>query len=427
MTQKSFLFPVWEGGGNIPPVLSVTRKLKAAGHHIRIMSDACNRSEAEAAGAEFIAWTRAPSRPDKSPATDIIRDWDVASPVEGLARVFERIMFGPAALYAADVEEEIDRRAPDAIVCNEMLFGAMVAAEARQIPFSLLCPNVSLFPIEGIPPLGPGLMPARTEEERVLHARITQGNREMFNQGLPALNAARASLGLAPLAHVYEQVDRALQILLATARSFDFAPETLPSRFHYVGPQFHDQQADEDWISPLAEDGDPVILLSFSTTFQNQGAAIQRVITALSGLPLQLVVTLGPALKPPDFDCPANAMLLAHAPHGPLMEQARAVIAHGGHGTVMRALAKDCPLLIMPHGRDQNDNAVRVMARGAGLTLDPATTSAADIAAAVMRLISEPSFAKAAAALGGGIRTEAARSPIVSLLETLASPLSAAA
>ena len=47
----SFLFALWEGGGNVTPTLEVVRKLVARGHRLRFMSDAYNRAEAEAVGA----------------------------------------------------------------------------------------------------------------------------------------------------------------------------------------------------------------------------------------------------------------------------------------------------------------------------------------------------------------------------------------
>jgi UDP:flavonoid glycosyltransferase YjiC (YdhE family) len=50
-------------------------------------------------------------------------------------------------------------------------------------------------------------------------------------------------------------------------------------------------------------------------------------------------------------------------------------------------------------GRDQPDNAARVEARGAGLTL-AADASAAEIGSAVARLLEEPSFRAAARRLG---------------------------
>jgi UDP:flavonoid glycosyltransferase YjiC (YdhE family) len=101
------------------------------------------------------------------------------------------------------------------------------------------------------------------------------------------------------------------------------------------------------------------------------------------------------------------------------MTEAALVITHGGHGTVMRALVHERPMLIIPHGRDQNDNAVRVTSRGAGLGLT-ADASVEAIGSAVGALLREPSFAAAAAALGKQIAKEARDSPVVELLENLA-------
>lgn len=427
-TGKSFLFTVWEGGGNVPPTLAVARKLIAAGHHVRVMSDACNRPEAEAVGAEFIAWTHAPSRTDKLASSDVIADWEPSDPLEALGRVFERIMFGPSGDYARDVVTEVARARPDAIVTSEMLFGAMAGAEASRVPLVLFCPNVPLFPVEGVPPIGPGLTPARTDEERAMHAEISQGLAQIFNQGLPALNATRRSLELPELDHVLQQPAGAASILFGTARAFDFAPPALPPRHYYVAPQLHDTARIEDWTSPWpTDDTRPLAVLSFSTTFQNQGAALQRVIDAFAGLPLRLLVTLGPALNPKDFRTSDNVRLVTQAPHGVVMPEAALVIAHGGHGTVMRGLVNDRPLLVMPMGRDQTDNAVRVEARGAGLTLDPKTASTAEIRAAVLRLASEASFAENARRLGAEIRAEMEGSPVVALLEEAVGPVAAAA
>ena len=59
--KMNYLFTTWEGGGNVTPMLEVVRKLVARGHRVRVMSEACNRNESEAAGADFTAWHRAPS------------------------------------------------------------------------------------------------------------------------------------------------------------------------------------------------------------------------------------------------------------------------------------------------------------------------------------------------------------------------------
>src|SRR5580765_1819902 len=190
----NFLFTTWEGGGNVTPALEAVRKLVARGHHVRVMSEECNRHESTASGATFIAWKHAPSRKDRSPDSQTCRDWAAATPQEGLLSVIRDVWCGPALAYAQDVIEELRREPADLVVTCEALFGVMAGCESIGQRFATLCPNICLAPLPGVPPLGPGLAPARNDKERAMHAEIAQASMAMFDSGLPALNAARASL-----------------------------------------------------------------------------------------------------------------------------------------------------------------------------------------------------------------------------------------
>lgn len=420
MTPRNFLFASFEGGGSIGPALTVVRKLVARGHRVRFMSDACNRPEAEAAGAAFVPWTRAPSRPDRSRETDLLCDWEV-DPMAGFERTLDKLMIGPALLYAQDLIGELRREAADLVVSNEMLFGPMLGCEAAGQRLALLSANICVYPlIPEMPALGAGLAPAGTDEERALQAAIAAGSAQMLDARLPTLNAARAALGLSPLANVLDQLRAAEALLLGTARSFDFATGALPPFVRYVGPQLDDPAWAEEWNSPwAADDGRPLMLAAFSTTFQDHAAVLQRVIDAAGDLPVRLLVTLGDAIEPDELRPAANSVLVRSAPHNAVMREAALVVTHGGHGTVARALIHRLPMLVMPHGRDQADNGVRVTERGAGLSLPPSAT-AEEIRAALARLLAEPSFAAAAAALGERVAEEAVNSPAVDELEALA-------
>jgi MGT family glycosyltransferase len=300
-----------------------------------------------------------------------------------------------------------------------MLFGVAIACEATHQSFCYLTANISLFPMPGVPPLGPGQPPPRTEAEVALHAEMRDGVVALFDHGLPAINTARAHLGLAPLTHAVDQAEAAQAVLLATARAFDFAPETLPSKKRYVGPQLDEPAWAQTWISPWPPaDERPLVLVSFSTTFQNHAAVLQRVIDAASDLPVRLLVTLGGSIEAAALRPAANCRLTANAAHDAVMRSAAAVVTHGGHGTVTRALTHRRPMLVIPHGRDQNDNAARVAERDAGLRLPP-TASVAEIHVALRRVLNEPAFARAARKLGDAVAMETETSPVVEALEGL--------
>ena len=72
--------------------------------------------------------------------------------------------------------------------------------------------------------------------------------------------------------------------------------------------------------------------------------------------------------------------------------------------------------LVLPMGRDQLDNAARVVARGAGLRLKPGAGSHA-IAAAVRRLLDEPGHREGARRVGAKLRAEMQRDEAADELE----------
>lgn len=414
-----FLFATFEGGGNVSPMIAIAARLVRRGHLVRLMSDQCNRAEAERVGIEFIPWVTAPSRVDKMPATDFIRDWDAATPDVGFVWVRDRLMCGPALRYANDVVAAIQSRAPDLIVSNELLMGPGIAAQSTGRPFVLLGANVSLYPVPGVPPIGPGLLPAETEADREQHAAIAAAIRTLLNGGLPALNAARAALRLDPIVDVMEQLEASERYLLATSRAFDFPSDAPSSWVRYVGPELADPGWAQSWQSPWLEtDERPLILVAFSSTYQNHLAVLERIAAALGNLPVRAVFTMGPGLAGLGFHAPPNVTVCESAPHGQLMRDAQLVITHGGHGTVVRALVAGVPLLCIPLGRDQGDNTVRVTTRNAGIGLSPAA-SVEEVRSAVIELLENARYRIAARHLGAAIAADAARSTAVDELEAL--------
>ncbi len=415
-----YLFTTWEGGGHVQPMMLVARGLQDRGHQVLLISDACNASEAKAFGLPFRPWRHAPSRADKTAASDLLRDWEADNPAAGIQNLCARLIAGPAALYARDVLEALDSAAFDAVVTQELLFGAMMAAEASGVRLALFCANVWPFPtLPGLPPFGAGMAPAAGDQDVMLHQMVAQTTRMLFQAGLPDLNAARDGLGLPPLADLFEQIGVARRILLGTSRAFDFAPEPLAEPFRYVGPYVGDPVHAGTWESPWSDhDARPLVVATSSGLYEAQESLLGRIIEALGTLSVRALVTVGPALDPADFPAPDNVHVVTHAPHGALFDKAALFITHGGHGSVIRPLMAGLPLLVTPGLRDQRDNAQRVTARGAGLMLER-DAKPEKIAEAVTRLLAEPAFRDAAAQLGAAISADMASRSAEAELEAM--------
>jgi UDP:flavonoid glycosyltransferase YjiC (YdhE family) len=414
MLSYHFLLASWGTLGNLSPLLTAGRRLRGSGHHVRVMADPAMRAEVEADGFEFVKWRRAPTGEAADP-TDVsdIQDW------------MRRAIFDPAAAYAADLRDEIGRMPTDAILLLDALFGAALGAEASDVPYALLSPHVSIRPLPGMPPAASGLSQPKTPEE---HAEVDAASARlagMLNASLPILNRARADLGLPMLVDVMHLFDRADRLLLATSQAFDFQADSLPDNFRYVGPlldvpNWSKSQQAKSWQAPWSAQSDrPRALLACSTGAQGQRDLFQRTIDAMEAVEIDAVATTGPNVDAADLRAPKNVHLIRGAPHDLVMKDVSVVVSQGGHGTVTRSLINALPQLILPMGRDQADNAARVVAKGAGLRLPP-TASQAEIAAAVIRLITEPQFKAAARSLGEAITADIDGSCLVDEMETLA-------
>jgi MGT family glycosyltransferase len=329
------------------------------------------------------------------------------------------ILFGWAPGYAADTAQALRESRYDAVVACFFLVGSQIAAEAHGLPYAVLVPNLWGEPGTGLPPVGPGLQPAHGPLGRGRDALMTRFASKLWNKSLPELNALRREHGLAPVNGVFEQFHLARRLLVLTTEAFDFPAQRMPANLRYAGPMIDDPTWVQPWTPPPGEE--PLVLVALSTTYQDQERTLQRIVDALGGLPVRGVVTTGPPIDPQTVRAPGNVQVVRSAPHAAILAHAAAVVTHAGHGTVMKALAADVPMLCLPMGRDQNDNAARVVAHGAGLRLRPNASSPA-IARAVRRLIDEPRFSQGAARLGDAIRADAQQSIAVDELEELSRP-----
>jgi MGT family glycosyltransferase len=412
-----YLFVTWDGGGNLPPELALARRLVERGHEVRFLGHRSQQAAVEKAGSRFSPYEQAPDCDASRADGALIKDWQAGSPPELFGWLRERLFFGPAQAFAADVLAELERHPADAIATDFMLYGAHAAAERSGLPSAALYHTVYAPPTADVPPFGPGLDLPTSAAEREQHEAGRAMAHQIWNEGLPTFNAARAGIGLPKLKSVFEQFDRLDRVLVMTSRAFDFAAfngTRLPANVRYVGPQL---ELGPNGRGPIG-DGRPLILVSFSTTYQAQLPLLQRVLAALGTLPVRALVTTGPALEL-DGALPANVEATSFVPHTEVLPHTDLVVTHAGMGSVMASLAHGVPLVCLPMGRDQLDVAARVVHAGAGRRLSAAAREA-EIAAAIRDALADRGLAASAGRLAAAISDELASDHAVAELEALA-------
>jgi MGT family glycosyltransferase len=413
------LLAAWDNGGGVEVVETVVRKCVGAGHEVRVLGTEGLRERMEGAGALFRRYRYAPDNDRRQAETDLIKDWEAKNPLDSFGRIRDRVMFGPASLFCRDVAEELAAETADVVIVDVMIASALCAAEAAGIPRVLLVHALYGIPRVGATPMGVGFLPAAKAAERLRDRAVSGITTGLLRPGLAPLNAARAELGLYRYETVLELFDVVDRIVVCTSPSYDFDAGAAPGNLVYVGPQ-SDDAAGETWESPWPEDPPrPLVLVTLSSTFMEQGGLLQDAVDALGRLPVHGLVTTGPTVDPSSLRTPPNVVVRSWVPHAAVLPHCAAVLTHGGHGTVMKALAAGVPMVVVALGRDQPDNAARVVHADAGVRVTK-RPDAARLEEAVRQVLDQPQYAAGARAMAARLADERDDALVVKEIEAAA-------
>jgi MGT family glycosyltransferase len=409
----------WDSGGGVEAVQTVVGRAVARGHQVRVLGTEGLRSRFESAGAAFLQYHYAPDNDMRQPETDLVKDWRSRSPLSQWRRVRDRQLCGPAREFCRDVAEELRREAADVAVVDTMIPAAMFGAEVAGVRAVIVMHGPYMIPRPDIPPLGTGLMPAKGPLGRLRDRSAAAAALAVFRSAMPALNRVRAEAGLPPVRDLPGLMARADRILVCSSPSYDFGSGSVPANVRYVGPQLDDEASGASGGSGAGPPGLPLVLVGLSSTVMRQEGLLQRAADALGQLPVRGLVTTGPAVDPAVVSAPDNVTVTRWVRHADVLPHCSAVISHGGHGTVMKALIAGVPLVLVPLGRDQPDNVGRVVHAGAGIRLRK-NASASALRTAIGRVIEDPRYRAAARYMAARLASERDDNCAVDELELVA-------
>jgi UDP:flavonoid glycosyltransferase YjiC (YdhE family) len=169
-------------------------------------------------------------------------------------------------------------------------------------------------------------------------------------------------------------------------------------------PTLTNEHADQrpPWLSALPHD--QTVYVTLGTVWNTDIGLFQLVIDALRDQ-VNLIVTVGRQNRPEVFGPqPAGVIIRNYIPQDELLPWCHAAVVHGGSGTMLGALSHGVPLLVLPQGADQWNNAERVAAAGAGRRLlrDEVTLDA--IRTGITTMLGEPTYRHAATRVRDEIR-----------------------
>jgi rhamnosyltransferase subunit B len=388
---KRIVLSTFGSPGDLHPFLAIGAELRARGHQTIVATSARYRDQVDAANLEF-----APVRPDRLPNQQdpdfldrVIRDR--ASP----AAVF-RAMFLPS--LRESLEDLLDAvEGADVVVVHTLASAARLAAEARGLPWisAVMQPMGYLSAYE--PPLiGP---PTISRVLRILGPGPTRPllklARRLTDSWAREWHDLRAELGLAPV-----KANPLWEGQHSPIRSLGLFPHVLgepqpdwPPQARITGFPFYrpPHRSLEPKLRQFLENGEPPLVFTLGTTAINDpGSFFEESAAAVRSLGRRAIFFVGHSSQKSYEDVSHGAIAVSYAPHELVFPFACAVVHQGGIGTLSETLLAGKPMLIMPYGHDQADNAWRARRLGVARVVSRGRYRAGVVARELSRMLDDP-------------------------------------
>ena len=163
-----------------------------------------------------------------------------------------------------------------------------------------------------------------------------------------------------------------------------------------VGPIWGKLRADRPaWLDTL-DDGTTNVYITFGST-GNLDRFLRRSYAALAATPYRFIVTTGGQVSEETKALAPGQFLFAdYAPGDEVIKHCKALVFHGGNGTMYQALAAGVPMLALPHTLEQDINARLCGTHGFGRRLNPRRAAGGRLVGAIRDLIEAPQYAESA-------------------------------
>ena len=398
--------------GSVYPFVWLGRQLQRRGHRATIVTADTYRHAATGAGLGFAG----------------VGDGELAALLAD-PRLWTQAGGGRASYECAgrstrgfvDAVEAIVARdgLPDLMLAPMINFGARLVRERHGIPLV----SVHLYPLlfvsaRALPLFGPVARHLRRLPWWLRRALLALPN-PLDRHALPAVRAVCEEHGVEPPYSLWKQWWHSPDGVLALFPDW-YAPSQPDWPHHLLQWDFPlEDMAAEQPLEPalqrfLADGEKPVVFTAGTGQFHAGGYFAEAAeLVRLCGC-RAVFLTRKPEQLP--HGLPANVFASSYAPFSVLLPHARALVHHGGIGTVAQALAAGVPQLVVAMALDQPDNAERVLRLGAGVATTAGEFTAARALPLLHRCLRDEGIHRAAAACAQRARTRPSADALVDWL-----------
>ena len=296
-----------------------------------------------------------------------------------------------AVRAAAETRALVEEVEPDVVVADILTIAAGLAAQLAGAPWVTLVPHVLPTGEPGFPPYAIGARLPRTRAGALAWRSLDPLLRGGVEKGRTELNGARRRVGLAPVDHVHGGISRELAIV-ATFPQLEY-PRHADPWVTVTGPLMWEQPYGDTEPPP---GDDPLVLVAPSTAQDPEQRMLRAALEGLAGEPVRVLASTNRRAPPVPIEVPGNARLVDWISYARAMPRCDMVVCHGGHGTLVRALACGVPVVACPAGGDMAENASRLVWAGAGVSVPRRFISPRGLRLAVREVLSGGAYAERA-------------------------------
>ncbi len=331
-----FLFTTYPGSGHFHPIVPTALQLREAGHTVAFAVAQHFCPAVEAAG--FEAFPAGRDRQDDPEFLELMGQLAQLPPgPESEMKIFSQV-FGslePRRLIP-DILAIAEKWQPDMIIREAGAYGGGIAAEHLGLPQASISAGAFL-----------------------------EGLQFFHNLSIEYVNAVRVQYGLEPDADGSKSFPDLLLQFSPPELAFSRPGSVYPPTTRFFRPQFYDRSGNENlpaWVQTLPKQ--PTVYVTLGTEVNHMPGFYPRVIqTIIEGLrdePINLIITLGRDKDPAEFgEQPANIHIERYIPHTLLLPYVDLMVMHGGSNSLLLAIDRALPVVLIPLIADQFMNAQR--------------------------------------------------------------------
>lgn len=394
--------------GDLFPTIAIAKAMAARGHAVRIATTSAYMSLVEDEGLAFIA---AGPRfgPEEFAADTAILDGRLGG-YAGFLHLFRSVVFPNLIGWVQDLRGAL--AGADLLVSHPTVLAGPIAAELTRTRWMTFSVFPGLVPSERTLPSPTKVkVPNGTAGRFITRAAWSTARWNIRRSFDPAVNAARAGYGLAPVRDAFFlPVESGNPYLIGASRSVVDVPPDWPPNIHLTG--FFAWDTPSSYHPPtglgefLERGTAPILITLGGSSAVDPQRFYPNAVAATRQLGRRAVVLSGPTPEPLRLDPDPDTYVLPFAPLSQVAPRCVAAVHHGGIGTTVALLAAGLPQLIVPRGFDQPQTALRMSRLGVARTIPWARASPRNLTSGLAHLLGTDRYGERASALAASLQRE---------------------